>query len=950
MTKGFQLIHCGLSVATVMATGAMAADVPAVYPIPQESKWTEDTVKVTTKPAVVIRSAKTANNKLLKGVPKKSGAYRLVISKTGKIGVGAHDARGAFYAHQTLKQLGYGKEGVKLPVGNILDYPDIEYRGTVEGFYGTPWSHESRISQLKFYGETKMNTYIYGPKDDPYHSSPHWRKPYPADEAAQIKELVEVAKENHVDFVWAIHPGKDIKWTDEDMGNVIKKFEMMYKLGVRSFAVFFDDIFGEGTKADKQAMLMNKIHNEFVKKKKDVTPLIMCPTEYNKGWANHKPGTYLDILGDKLDPSIHVMWTGNSVCHDITFEGQKWVNNRIKRPSYVWWNFPVTDYCRASLCMGRTYGNTMEPGSEDTMSGFVSNPMDKPEASKIPLFGVADYSWNIYAYDSDKAWKEGVKRLFPDAAEAMQVFVNHNSDQGPNGHGYRREESVEIKPVVDKVMNSINSATLDLDSLRLLEAEFVKMKSAAPVIRDKANNPRLMKEIGAWVDAFEQLGIAGENISKSLLQEGNSKAVEYFVKGTNALTEMNIISQEHNKKGVDYQSEVHTGHLVMTPATQKLAEYAGAKIYASITGGPAISPKPIVKGGNADNAKKYLDGDRNSFWHSGHYGQKGDYYGIDYGTPMPIRCVEVLMGRHNDDGDYVEKGQLEGTNDLKTWVPLGPETSGRQVFWQSKEPVSYRALRYRVITPRSVGNGRTVWTAIREFAVNAPPAAIAETNIKGLSGLATQKDDKLVRIARVMETHKMQPGDYISLKLDGPTDATWLEVNFDREDVNDWAEVTLDVEGSDKPVVQRLDKSGKNFIARAHQLPKGIKGMKLVNKGNQAKDIVLNMFKFDVPPSDPTANAASLTDHNLQTVYVVKNALDLEVENLDNPKTTKVAIVGAVDCQVEARVGKNDKWKSLGSVKSADAVTEFKVPAGTSAVRLLNPIKKKGFINEVIFK
>lgn len=89
------------------------------------------------------------------------------------------------------------------------------------------------------------------------------------------------------------------------MNNVIKKFEMMYKLGVRSFAVFFDDIFGEGKRGDMQALLLNKINNEFVKVKKDVTPLVMCPTEYNRGWADSKPGTYLDILGDRLDPSIH---------------------------------------------------------------------------------------------------------------------------------------------------------------------------------------------------------------------------------------------------------------------------------------------------------------------------------------------------------------------------------------------------------------------------------------------------------------------------------------------------------------------------------------------------------------------------------------------------------------------------------------------------------------------
>ena len=40
------------------------------------------------------------------------------------------------------------------------------------------------------------------------------------------------------------------------------------------------DSFGEGTKADKQALLLNKINNEFVKVKKDVTPLVMCPTQY----------------------------------------------------------------------------------------------------------------------------------------------------------------------------------------------------------------------------------------------------------------------------------------------------------------------------------------------------------------------------------------------------------------------------------------------------------------------------------------------------------------------------------------------------------------------------------------------------------------------------------------------------------------------------------------------
>lgn len=105
----------------------------------------------------------------------------------------------------------------------------------------------------------QMNVYIYGPKDDPYHRTPNWRKPYPAREGEELKVLVNRAKENNVIFYWAIHPGQDIRWNEEDRSLLLQKFESMYQLGVRGFAVFFDDISGEGTKADKQAELLNYI-------------------------------------------------------------------------------------------------------------------------------------------------------------------------------------------------------------------------------------------------------------------------------------------------------------------------------------------------------------------------------------------------------------------------------------------------------------------------------------------------------------------------------------------------------------------------------------------------------------------------------------------------------------------------------------------------------------------
>lgn len=229
-----------------------------------------------------------------------------------------------------------------------------------------------------------MNTYIYGPKDDPYHSAPNWRLPYPEKEAAQLQELVKVANENEVDFVWAIHPGQDIKWNQEDRDLLLSKFEKMYQLGVRSFAVFFDDISGEGTNPQKQAELLNYIDEAFVKAKPDVTPLIMCPTEYNKSWSNPK-GNYLTTLGEKLNPSVQIMWTGDRVISDITRDGISWINERIKRPAYIWWNFPVSDYVRDHLLLGPVYGNDTTIAKE--MSGFVTNPMEHAEALRL-LFTV----------------------------------------------------------------------------------------------------------------------------------------------------------------------------------------------------------------------------------------------------------------------------------------------------------------------------------------------------------------------------------------------------------------------------------------------------------------------------------------------------------------------------------------------------------------------------------
>ena len=85
--------------------------------------------------------------KFNRDIPQQAEGYYLKIDKKGIVLAG-NDERGTYYGVQTLAQL---LALPKLPMVEITDYPDIPYRGVVEGFYGQPWSHEARLSQLDFY-------------------------------------------------------------------------------------------------------------------------------------------------------------------------------------------------------------------------------------------------------------------------------------------------------------------------------------------------------------------------------------------------------------------------------------------------------------------------------------------------------------------------------------------------------------------------------------------------------------------------------------------------------------------------------------------------------------------------------------------------------------------------------------------------------------------------------
>lgn len=433
-------------------------------------------------------------------IPKVAGGYYLKTTPKAVIIVGA-DRDGTYYAAQTLSQL---VQGDRLPEVEITDWPDVPFRGSVEGFYGRVWTHQARLSQIRFYGKYKLNTYIYAPKDDPYHRD-KWRENYPPKKADELRELARVGAENHVNVTWGLHLGDfNTNKKEEEKQHILSKLEFMHGLGFRSFAALFDD-FG-GADANLHAEICNFITTEFLEKKKDCAPLVMCPNDYS-GWGSSQ---YCKKLGERLHKDVRIMWTGRSICNDIDEKALAAVEKSYQRPPYIWWNWPVVDYCSTALLLGRTYG--LDKANKGHYAGVTSNPMDKPEASKIALFGVADYCWNIDGFNSEKSWHDSMKRLYPGNADAMQKLADHSSDQGDNGHGYRREESVAFKPVLDRARAEFKlNGKISEETARKLQAEFQAMADAGQELEATlpARNPMLWEEIQCWVRTLTATGKLG---------------------------------------------------------------------------------------------------------------------------------------------------------------------------------------------------------------------------------------------------------------------------------------------------------------------------------------------------------------------------------------------------------------------------------------------------------
>ncbi|MBQ4604128.1 MAG: beta-N-acetylglucosaminidase domain-containing protein, partial [Clostridia bacterium] len=242
---------------------------------------------------------------------------KYILSVSGKeVKIYCSCKKGAFRAFCDLaKRI----EEKNISDGEYICSPSFAVRGYIEGFYGNPWSHESRKSVMELMAKNRMNTVYHAPKDDLYHRE-KWRDKYPEGELAKLKELVDCAKEYYMDFYWCIAPGLSMRYSDvAEFDALMNKTKQLYSIGITDFGLLLDDIdeelafkedkavFGETVNAHIE--LINRYYAA-LKELDSSIRLTVCPTLYH-GKGNEY---YISKLGKNIPPLVSVFWTGRDIC------------------------------------------------------------------------------------------------------------------------------------------------------------------------------------------------------------------------------------------------------------------------------------------------------------------------------------------------------------------------------------------------------------------------------------------------------------------------------------------------------------------------------------------------------------------------------------------------------------------------------------------------------------
>lgn len=418
--------------------------------------------------------------------------------------------------------------------------------GTLEGFYGRPWRLDQRLQLFEWMKEWDgMNTYMYAPKDDLYHRS-KWRELYPDKELSVLKNLIQSCHKKELDFIYAIAPGLDIMYSDENDWNfLVKKVNQLREIGCKQFAILFDDIPSKLSDNDQNsfssfARAHAQITNRLFKHLSGLS-LLFCPTVYCGQMADYdiKGNAYLNELGELLHEEIGIFWTGPKVVSvEIKVESIKELQQVIKRKPIIWDNLHANDYDIRQIFFGPYSGRSLELKNE--VAGILSNPNCQFWANYNPLRTLGMFNVEIDSWNPRQAFLESSRewiRYFGNeelTVDEIQLLGDCYYTQGQMG-----EHGIQIVKSIQWILNHPTDEWNDyLDTFKSFE---VRLNSLCAKLMATTNRELLYDFYLLLWELSEEMEYVSNYIHWKLTGDGELKLSEFVPRRKGILYEIQEI-------------------------------------------------------------------------------------------------------------------------------------------------------------------------------------------------------------------------------------------------------------------------------------------------------------------------------------------------------------------------------------------------------------------------
>ena len=313
--------------------------------------------------------------------------------------------------------------------------------GLIEGFFGRPWSWDDRRRAVEFLAPHGFSFYLYAPKADPFLRR-RWQAPHPPAELAALAGFAEACRARRVrlgvglsPFELHLHP--DGEWRE----TLAARLAALDAAGIDDLALLFDDMRGDiPDLAERQAAIV-----DFAAGRTRATRILCCPSYYTDDPVldaafGERPPLYLEQLGRRLDPAIHIMWTGEEVVARQFSPGHlDRVARAIGRKPFLWDNYPVNDGARMSQHLHLRAFTGRPAAIAPHIQAHGINLASQPVLSRIPALTLAESYAQGEAYQYRAAFVRAAEKVLgAGLAERVGRDLIALQDRGLDRLGERR--------------------------------------------------------------------------------------------------------------------------------------------------------------------------------------------------------------------------------------------------------------------------------------------------------------------------------------------------------------------------------------------------------------------------------------------------------------------------------------------------------------------------------